>query len=83
MQAVGCIAGTLEKDHADLDPVLDGFIQTVNRVIRPVQLDAPRARYEAGRLNAVGEKTEAFLARHPSDEEDLAVPFILHHRLRG
>ncbi len=23
------------------------------------------------------------LARHQSDEEDLAVPIILHHRLRG
>jgi hypothetical protein len=26
---------------------------------------------------------DAFLKRHLSDEEELAVPIILHHRLRG
>jgi hypothetical protein len=31
----------------------------------------------------VTETIEAFLRRHLPDEEELAVPIILHHRLRG
>lgn len=73
----------LEKDHADLSIVLDSFTRTANRVIKLVQLDEPQARDEAGQLHQQAETIEAFLARHLGDEEDLAVPIILHHRLRG
>lgn len=73
----------LEKDHADLDVVLDSFTRTANRAIKLTQLDETQARDEAGRLHGTAETIEAFLARHLGDEEDLAVPIILHHRLRG
>lgn len=73
----------LEKDHADLNLVLDGFTRTANRLIKLAQLDEPQARDEAGLLHGQAETVEAFLARHLGDEEDLAVPIILHHRLRG
>ena len=73
----------LEKDHADLDVVLDAFTRTANRAIKLVQLDEAQAREEAGQLHGTAEVIEAFLARHLGDEEDLAVPIILHHRLRG
>ncbi len=73
----------LEKDHADLDLVLDSFTKTANRAIKLVQLDEPQAREEAGRLQETAQVIEAFLKRHLSDEEELAVPIILHHRLRG
>jgi hypothetical protein len=48
-----------------------------------VQLDKKAAREEAGKLHCVAQTIEAFLQRHLTDEEELAVPIILHHRLRG
>lgn len=73
----------LEQDHADLDLVLGDFTRLANRTIKLVQLSEPDARDEAGRLHTAAQAIEALLARHLSDEEDLAVPIILHHRLRG
>ncbi len=73
----------LEKDHADLDVVLDDFTRTANRTIKLLQLDDAQAREEAGLLHGTSQTIEAFLQRHLSDEEELAVPIILHHRLRG
>lgn len=73
----------LEKDHVALDTVLDSFTQTANRTIKLVQLDPKSAHDEAGKLHGIAQTIEAFLDRHLSDEEELAVPIILHHRLRG
>jgi len=73
----------LEKDHAELDIVLDSFTRTANRAIQLVQIDKSAAREKAGKLLGVAETIEAFLERHLSDEEELAVPIILLHRLRG
>jgi len=73
----------LEKDHADLGVVLDRFTRTANRTIQLVQLDETAAHDEAGKLHGVAKSIEAFLKRHLTDEEELAVPIILHHRLRG
>ncbi|WP_171181254.1 hemerythrin domain-containing protein [Ruegeria sp. HKCCD8929] len=73
----------LEKDHETLNVVLDDFTKVANRTIKLIQLDEAQARDEAGRLHGLAETIEAFLDRHLSDEEELAVPIILHHRLRG
>ncbi|MGB8621804.1 MAG: hemerythrin domain-containing protein [Paracoccaceae bacterium] len=73
----------LEKDHAALDAVLDRFTRVANRTIKLIHLDERAARDEAGALHGETQRIEAFLARHLGDEEDLAVPIILHHRLRG
>ena len=73
----------LEEDHADLDLVLDGFVDAANRTIKLIHLDEAQARDEAGKIHHTATTIEAFLARHLNDEEDLAVPIILHHRLRG
>jgi hypothetical protein len=73
----------LEKDHQTLNVVLDDFTEIANRAIKLVQLDEAQARDEAGRLHGLAETIYAFLDRHLSDEEELAVPIILHHRLRG
>ena len=73
----------LEKDHADLDLILDQYTRTANRAIKLIHLDEAQARSEVGALHANSEAIEAFLKRHLGDEEDLAVPIILHHRLRG
>ncbi|MEM9434567.1 MAG: hemerythrin domain-containing protein [Pseudomonadota bacterium] len=73
----------LEQDHADLDQVLEQFTTTANRVIKLSQLDETQAYDEAGSLHQTSEAIRAFLKRHLSDEEELAVPIILHHRLRG
>jgi hemerythrin-like domain-containing protein len=73
----------LEKDHEALDAVLHDFADTANRVIKLIQLEENQARDQAGRLHGTTETIVAFLSRHLSDEEELAVPIILHHRLRG
>lgn len=73
----------LEQDHADLDVVLDDFTRQANRVIKLTALDEGQAYDEAGALHGQATTIEAFLKRHLSDEEDLAVPIILQHRLRG
>ena len=73
----------LEKDHADLDIVLDDFTRQANRVIKLAALDEAQAYDEAGAVHVQAQVIEAFLKRHLTDEEDLAVPIILHHRLRG
>ncbi|WP_170473301.1 hemerythrin domain-containing protein [Ruegeria arenilitoris] len=73
----------LEKDHADLDLVLEEYTRMANRAIKLIHLDEAQARSEVGALHRTSEVIEAFLQRHLSDEEELAVPIILHHRLRG
>lgn len=73
----------LEKDHETLDAVLNEFTETSNRTIKLIQLDEKQAREEAGKLHGVAQTIETFLDRHLTDEEELAVPIILHHRLRG
>ena len=59
------------------------FTRTANRTIRLIQLDETQARDEIGRVHGSAGTIESFLARHLTDEEGLAVPIILHHRLRG
>lgn len=73
----------LEQDHADLDVVLEDVTRRANRVIKLSTLDEKQAFDEVNTVLPTVEAIEAFLARHLSDEEDLAVPIILHHRLRG
>ncbi|MFT4784454.1 MAG: hypothetical protein ACI9IV_002200 [Paracoccaceae bacterium] len=73
----------LEQDHADLDKVLDDFTRTANRLIKLSTMDQAQAYEEAGQLHKTSETIEAFLKRHLGEEEELAVPIILHHRLRG
>lgn len=73
----------LEKDHDALHVVLESFAETAGRTTSLINLNEEQARSEAGELHGVVETVEACLARHLGDEEDLAVPIILHYRLRG
>jgi len=73
----------LEKDHEVLNQVLSDFTRKANRVIQLIQLDGKRAQDESGALHTVASSIETLLQRHLGDEEELAVPIILHHRLRG
>ncbi|TDT76902.1 hemerythrin HHE cation binding domain-containing protein [Litoreibacter halocynthiae] len=74
---------TLETDHLALDNVLDRFTRQANRVVKLTQLDEAQAYEESGALLETASEIEAFLARHLVDEEDLVVPILLHHKLRG
>ena len=73
----------LEGDHAALDALLDRFTRTANRVVQLATLEETQMADEAGPLADISAGIERFLHRHLSDEEDLAVPILLHHRLRG
>ena len=73
----------LERDHVALDQRLEAFTRTANRTLKLIQLDPLEAREEAAGLLDHTDAIRGFLARHLADEEDLVVPIILHHKLRG
>ena len=73
----------LEGDHLELDQVLEAFQRTGNRAIKLTHLEPAQAYEEAGTLLNHTAAIEAFLVRHLTDEEELVVPIILHHKLRG
>lgn len=73
----------LESDHVALDALLDDFTHSANRLIKLHQLEPAKVNGELGGVYGAGQKIGAFLDRHLSDEEDLAVPILLHHKLRG
>ncbi len=73
----------LEADHIELNQVLDRFQRSGNRAIMLTQLDPAQAYDEAGILLEHTAAIDGFLQRHLTDEEDLVVPILLHHKLRG
>ena len=73
----------LEGDHVELDGVLDGFTRSANSVIQLAQLDPGQVKDHAADVHAASETIEGFLERHLADEEDLVVPILLHHKMRG
>jgi hypothetical protein len=73
----------LESDHVALDALLDRFSRTGNRVVQLATLDASQMAQEAQGLRETAERLRGFLERHLTDEEDLVVPILLHHALRG
>ena len=73
----------LEGDHVALDALLDRFARTANRVVQLARLEEAQMAPEAGPLAELSAGIGRFLRRHLADEEDLAVPILLHHRLRG
>ena len=74
---------TLESDHEVLDKTIDTLTGAANRVIKLTQLDETQAISEAGGLHETATSLERFLERHLTDEEDLIVPILLHHKMRG
>ena len=74
---------TLESDHATLDQVLDRFKRHANRAVQLIQLDEKQAASEAGDVERSAIEIEALLTRPLVDEEDLVVPILLHHKMRG
>lgn len=73
----------LEKDHEVLDAVLNRFTKSANSLIQMQQLDEVAARDFVGEVHETSEAIENLLSRHLVDEEELAVPIIIHHKLRG
>lgn len=73
----------LEGDHVALDRLLDRFTRQSNRVVQLATLDPAQMAEEARPVRDDAEALRGFLARHLADEEDLVVPILLHHRLRG
>ncbi|WP_371168441.1 hemerythrin domain-containing protein [Aliiroseovarius sp. 2305UL8-7] len=74
---------TLESDHVVLDSLLEKITRKANRVVTLTQLEEGKAREEAPALRDMVETLEGFLTRHLTDEEDLVVPILLHHKMRG
>jgi hypothetical protein len=73
----------LETDHAEMDRLLDGFSRTMNRVLLLSQMAPDQVGEEMPELAEQTEALQGFLRRHLSDEEDLVVPILLHHKMRG
>lgn len=73
----------LEKDHLALDKQLHTLTSQGNLVLR-IDSDARDTLItETGRLYPALQSIKSLLDRHLGDEEDVAVPIILHYRLRG
>lgn len=73
----------LETDHVELDALLDRLTGAANRYLKLSHLSPRDASDE---LPAILTETSAlggFLERHLTDEEDLVVPILLHHKMRG
>jgi len=75
--------GVLKQDHADLDKVLDDFTRYANRLIKLSSSDEIQAHEDVRQVQKTSKTIEAFLKRHLSDEEELAVPIILKHLFRS
>ena len=73
----------LEGDHVELDALLDRFTRSSNRVVQLATLEPAQMAGEAGPVRDMAEQLNRFLHRHLTDEEDLVVPILLHHRLRA
>ncbi|WP_235871496.1 hemerythrin domain-containing protein [Shimia sediminis] len=73
----------LETDHEELDALLDRLTGAANRYLKLSHLSPKDAQLELpGLLKETG-AIGGFLQRHLTDEEDLVVPILLHHKLRG
>lgn len=73
----------LESDHVALDDLLDRFTRAANRTVQLATLDPRQMAEEARPVRDMAATLRGFLDRHLTDEEDLVVPILLHHRLRG
>ncbi|WP_271844026.1 hemerythrin domain-containing protein [Cognatishimia sp. SS12] len=73
----------LESDHLEMDQRLESFTRASNRYLQLMDLSPKDAEAEIGAIQKAGEGIERFLERHLSDEEDLVVPILLHHKMRG
>jgi iron-sulfur cluster repair protein YtfE (RIC family) len=73
----------LEADHDAMDGLLNGLVQSSNRFIKLMDLSPQDAPSELPEVLKQAEGIQTFLIRHLMDEEDLTVPILLHHKLRG
>lgn len=73
----------LESDHIQMDQLLENFTRQGNRAVVLAHMDPDQTYEEAGKLIPHSAAIKAFLARHLTDEEELVVPILLHHKLRG
>lgn len=77
----------LEHDHVVLDDILNRFTNSANDIIQIAQSQTQAKRDKlknlTGDLHYWSEGIEKLLDRHLADEEDLVVPIVLHHKLRG
>ncbi len=73
----------LETDHVALDTLLEDVTKRGNRVVQLATLAPGQMPEEARPLRDTLDRLNRFLTRHLTDEEDLVVPIILHHHLRG
>lgn len=73
----------LEADHVALDGLLHRLTSCANRYLQLSQLSPQDAPAELPALLKETDALGGFLERHLNDEEDLVVPILLHHKMRG
>lgn len=73
----------LEADHTQMDGLLAGLVTASNRFIQLMDLSKQDAPAELPEVLTQARAIQTFLDRHLTDEEDLTVPILLHHKLRG
>lgn len=73
----------LETDHEEMDKILDDLTRSANRFLKLSDLSPKDATAELPDVLSASSGIQTFLTRHLADEEDLVVPILLHHKLRG
>lgn len=73
----------LESDHEEMDQILASLTSSANRYLKLTDMSPEDAASEAPDVLKASESIQHFLARHLTDEEDLVVPILLHHKMRG
>ncbi|WGI20818.1 hemerythrin domain-containing protein [Amylibacter sp. IMCC11727] len=73
----------LEADHEVLDAGLQRLTEHANRTIQLATLDPKQVREQAALVLQDVRDVKTYLGRHLPDEEDLIVPILLHHKMRG
>lgn len=73
----------LESDHEEMDQILASLTSSANRYLKLTDMSPEDAVNEAPDVLKASESIQHFLARHLTDEEDLVVPILLHHKMRG
>lgn len=73
----------LEADHEEMDQILESLTGSANRYLKLMDMSPKDATGEIPDILKTSEGIQTFLGRHLADEEDLVVPILLHHKLRG
>ena len=73
----------LDRDHHDIDGHLNGFVEDANAFFQALSSDEKDTAPHLDRVHKRLTRTDHFLDRHLTDEEELVVPILLKYAPSG